>query len=53
MGSTAIGTTALIKEKVDFEALGSQVDADLHHMHENIGKLTDSLSSLAEMVLQN
>ena len=52
-GSTAIGTAALIKEKVDFEALGSQVDADLRHMHENIDKLTDSLSSLAEVVLQN
>ncbi|XP_069853464.1 endogenous retrovirus group S71 member 1 Env polyprotein-like [Dipodomys merriami] len=53
IGSSALGAAALIKESVDFGSLATQVDIDLRQMRESISSLTDSLNSLAEVVLQN
>ncbi|XP_054575286.1 endogenous retrovirus group S71 member 1 Env polyprotein-like [Eptesicus fuscus] len=52
-GSAAIGTTALVTGDKNFKELSSQVDLDLSTLEENVNRLEDSLSSLAEVVLQN
>ncbi|KAK1336357.1 hypothetical protein QTO34_004163 [Cnephaeus nilssonii] len=52
-GSTTIGTAALITGHQNYKELGQQVDRDLSTLEKSVGQLEDSLSSLAEVVLQN
>lgn len=52
-GSTAIGTSALIIGDQNFKFLSSQIDRDLAELEKLVSKLEESLSSLAEVVLQN
>lgn len=52
-GSAAVGTAALVTGDKNFKELSSQVDLDLSTLEENVNRLEDSLSSLAEVVLQN
>ncbi|KAK1346711.1 hypothetical protein QTO34_000571 [Cnephaeus nilssonii] len=52
-GSTAVGTAALITGHQNYKELGQQVDQDLSTLEKSVGQLEDSLSSLAEVVLQN
>ncbi|KAK1343695.1 LOW QUALITY PROTEIN: hypothetical protein QTO34_014248 [Cnephaeus nilssonii] len=52
-GSTAVGTAALITGHQNYEELGQQVYQDLSTLEKSVGQLEDSLSSLAEVVLQN
>ncbi|XP_045142539.1 histone deacetylase complex subunit SAP30 isoform X1 [Echinops telfairi] len=51
-GATAIGSTALVKG-ADFTSLSLQVNHDLQALEKSVTALETSLSSLAEVVLQN
>lgn len=52
-GATAVGSTALVKGNEDYKRLSKQTDIDLSTLEDTVGKLKTSLSSLAEVVLQN
>lgn len=52
-GSTVVGTAALVTGNQNFKALSSQVDQDLSTLDQNVDRLEDPLSFLAEVVLQN
>lgn len=52
-GSVAVGTAALITGEENFKVLASQVDSDLKELEKSVNHLEQSLSSLAEVVLQN
>ncbi|KAM6202365.1 endogenous retrovirus group S71 member 1 Env polyprotein-like [Rhynchocyon petersi] len=52
-GSAAVGSAALIKGTQEFNTLSRQIDEDLSTLESSISHLETSLSSLAEVVLQN
>lgn len=52
-GSMAVGAAALIKGNQDFKVLSNQVNTDLSALEASVTHLEGSLSSLAEVVLQN
>lgn len=52
-GSAAVGTAALVTGHQNYRELSRQIDQDLSTLEKSIGQLEVSLSSLAEVVLQN
>lgn len=53
IGSTAVGASSLIVGHQQFKILSTQVDQDLSDLERSVDKLEKSVSSLAEVVLQN
>ncbi|XP_020830678.1 endogenous retrovirus group S71 member 1 Env polyprotein [Phascolarctos cinereus] len=53
VGSTAVGTAALVQGEASYRELSAQVDVDLSHLEHSISQLERQVNSLAEMVLQN
>ncbi|XP_044903058.1 endogenous retrovirus group S71 member 1 Env polyprotein-like [Felis catus] len=52
-GSIGVSTAAFITGDQNFKLLSKQIDQDISELERNIDKLSESVNSLAEVVLQN